>query len=248
MSNIKSAKSSTRRQEMREKRRKRQQQQQQQRALIFVGIGAVVLVILGIFIYSSVRNANAPVTIKDITPVARPQANENSMGDPNAPVKIVEYSDFQCPYCRDYAEQVEPAVVEEFVNTGKVYFTYRSMAKWIGQESMDAAEAAYCAGDQGKFWEYHDVLFGNWQGENVGSFSSKKLEEFAKYLKLNVSEFNSCRNSNKHLDQVNQDRADGDKLGIQGTPSFFINGKPYAGGLSIGEFRNAINAELQTNQ
>jgi protein-disulfide isomerase len=248
MSDIKSARSNTRRQEMKEKRRKRQQQQQQQRALIFVGIGVVVLVILGIFIYSSVRNANTPVTIKEVTPVARPQTDGNSMGDPNAPVKLVEYSDFQCPYCRDFTEQVEPALVEEFVNTGKVYFTYRSMGKWIGQESVDAIEAAYCAGDQGKFWEYHDVVFGNWLGENVGSFSSKRLEEFAKYLNLNMSEFNSCRSSNKYLDQVNQDRADGDKLGVQGTPSFFINGKPYQGGLGIEGFRNAINAELQTNQ
>ncbi len=237
MSNVKTYKSAARRQEMKDKRRKRQQKQ---RVIIFSVIGVAVLVILGIAIIPSML----PVAIKQVTPITPPQANGSSMGDPNAPVKIVEYSDFQCPYCRDFAEQVEPAFVEQFVKTGKVYFTYRSMGLWIGQESADAAQAAYCAGDQGKFWEYHDVLFGNWAGENVGSFTNRKLQEFARYLKLNMNQFNSCLSSNKYLSQVTQDKADGDKLGVQGTPSFFINGKLYQSGLNIGAFSQAINAEL----
>jgi protein-disulfide isomerase len=144
--------------------------------------------------------------------------------------------------------EVEPALIEEYINTGKVHFTYRSMGRWIGSESVEAAEAAYCAGDQGKYWEYHDTLFANWNGENLGAFSSKRLNDFARYLKLNTGDFNACRSGNKYLDRVNQDRTDGERLGVKGTPSFFINGKLYTGGLSMGGFRQAIEAELSASE
>ncbi len=241
MSIGKSARKTVKHQEMREKRRKRQQKQ---RILVFSIVGGVALLILAIAIIPSLL----PPDVKGIASSQRPQASGNAMGDPNAPVKIVEYSDFQCPFCRDFAQKVKPALVEEFVTTGKLYFVFRSMGQWIGPESVAAAEAAYCAGDQDKFWEYHDVLFANWNGENMGAFSEKRLNDFAEYLKLDLDAFNSCRSSNKYIDQVNKDRADGESLGVQGTPTFFINGKMYTGSYSIEGFRRAIEAELAASQ
>jgi protein-disulfide isomerase len=226
---------------MKEKRRKRQQRQ---RVLIFSAIGGVILLILAIAIIPNLL----PPSVNEAEILERTQVSENTMGDPNAPVKIVEYSDFQCPFCRDFATEIEPALVEEYVNTGKVHFTYRSMGQWIGSESVAAAEAAYCAGDQGKFWNYHDVLYANWNGENLGAFSSKRLADFARYLNLDMDEFNSCRSSNKYLDKVNQDRAEGDQLGVQGTPTFFINGKLYGGSFGVEGFRQAIEAELAVSE
>ncbi len=241
MSNVKTGRSSLKRQEMKEKRRKRQQRQ---RILLFSAIGLVALVIIAIAVVPQL----IPTNVKEPQPVARSQVDKNTAGDPSAPVKIVEFSDFQCPYCRDFNEQVEPALVEEYIDTGKVHFTYRSMGQWIGAESSEAAEAAYCAGDQGKFWEYHDTLFANWNGENLGSFNNKRLNDFARYLKLDMGDFDACRSSNKYIDQVNQDRADGDRLEVQGTPAFIINNQMYAGPLTIDGFRQAIEAAISATQ
>jgi protein-disulfide isomerase len=238
MRNPKSGKGSTRRQEMKDKRRKRQQRQ---RVLIFSAIGFVALLVIALAVIPQFL----PV---DTVGLKRTETNFNVAGDPNAPVEIVEYSDYQCPWCQRFTEEIEPALIEEYINTGKVRLVYRSMGQWIGSESLEAAEAAYCAGDQDKFWEYHDVLFANLTGENVGAFSSARLQGFARNLKLNLSEFNACRSSDKHLERVNQDRADGDKLGVQGTPTFFINGNLYGGSFSVEGFRQVIEAALSATE
>ncbi|MBK8617464.1 MAG: thioredoxin domain-containing protein [Anaerolineales bacterium] len=99
----------------------------------------------------------------------RAVTQSNTMGNPDAPVHIIEYGDFQCPYCLKFWSETEPQLIEEYVNTDQVYFEYRAYPI-IGPESSWAAEGAYCAGDQGRFWEFHDTLFANWSGENVGDY------------------------------------------------------------------------------
>ncbi len=173
------------------------------------------------------------------------QQSGNTMGDPNAPVKLVEYADFQCPYCRLFWQETEPQIVEQYVKTGKVYYEYRSVGAFIGPESAAAAEAAYCAGDQGKFWEYHDVLFTHWTGENVGDFSTANLQKFAAALSLDTANFNDCLRNGKYASRLQDDVSSARSAGIRATPSFLINGKLIEGAEPFSVFQQAIEAALQ---
>ncbi len=231
---------SGKRQVLREQRQKRERQQ---RMYVIIGIGIVAIVIAALLIYPSLT----PVTMVRITPNPRPQANMNHMGDPNAPVKMVEYSDYQCPFCKRWNDQTEKLIEDTYVATGKVYFTYIPYGpngQYIGPESKDAAMAAFCAGDQGKFWEYHDMLFANQTGENVGDFTSKRLFAFADALGLNSSQFRSCFNGNKFAQALSDGLAQGKQAQIGGTPSFLINGSLIEGALPFADFQQKIEAAL----
>ncbi len=171
----------------------------------------------------------------------------NSMGDPNAPIHIIEYGDFQCPFCLKFWSETEPQMIEEYVNTGKVYFEYRSVGAFLGPESGWAAQGAYCAGDQNKFWEYHDTLFTNWTGENVGDFTQDKLIEYAKALDLNMEEFKSCISAEKHKGTVDQDAAQAEADGVHATPTLFINGIIYEGTLPFHALKYIIDQALNGN-
>lgn len=200
-------------------RQRRLAARRRQRILTALIVAGVVLILAGVIIWPQVR----PVAdIVVVTPQPHPMADGNAMGDPNAPVTIIEYSDFQCPFCRRFAEQTKPLLVEEYVATGKVRFVYRSFGLFIGQESLDAAEAAYCAGDQGKFWEYHDMLFANQIGENVGAFAPKRLLAMAEALGLDMTQFRQCFESHKYRDRAMQDQTEGRQAGVRATPSFVI--------------------------
>ena len=226
---------------------RRRRQKGPSRTLIIVLIAGLALAFVGVLIVSSPQNPFAPAgtgTVVAITPFPRPAAQQNTMGDPNAPVKIEEYSDFQCPACLSFFKDTERSIAEQYVATNKVYFVYHSMGAWIGPESAAAAEAAYCAGDQGKFWDYHDILFDNWTGENVGAFNTQRLQAFGEALGLKMDEFRSCLDNHKYASQVAQDRAGGDKLGVKATPTFFINGKPVLGAQSFAAFQTEIEAAL----
>jgi protein-disulfide isomerase len=175
----------------------------------------------------------------------------NAIGDPNAKVVIIEFSDYQCPYCKDFAENTGKLLIKDYAETGQIYFVYRSMGNFISDwaggsntESQDAAQASYCAGDQGKFWEYHDTLFANWNGENQGNLSTDRLVSFAQDIGLNKNEFSDCLSSQKYLERVMQDATDGNTYGVQGTPSFVINGKLVEGSLPYADFEKMIQDEL----
>jgi protein-disulfide isomerase len=128
-----------------------------------------------------------------------PESKFNTMGDPNAPVKIIEYADFQCPYCMRYWQETEPQIIKTYVTSGKVYYEYRSMGAFIGPESGSAAAAAYCAGDQGKFWEYHDALYSHWTGENTGDFAPAKLHQYGVTIGLDTKTFDEWRAPAIHI-------------------------------------------------
>ncbi len=225
--------------QLKEKRRRSQNRQR----LLWIGIISIVAIaVVGVLIGVS----NRPIgEIRDAKPLDRPQVNRNSMGDPNAPVKVEEFSDFQCPYCRMFYEDSESSIVENYVKTGKVYFTYTPFSFIDGNdpngESKSAARAAYCAADQGKFWEYHDLLFTNQNGENIGDFTSKRLIAFADKLGLDSSAFKSCYNANTYRQQVLDDLARGQSLGVTATPSFVVNGTLVQGYTGLAQ---AIDAAL----
>jgi protein-disulfide isomerase len=226
-------------------REKRRKQIQQQRILTILGVALVALIIAGVLIGPSILREIAPVgEITTPEAFAYPNPDMNSIGDPNAPVKIVEYSDFQCPFCRVFFETTEKQLIETYISTGQVYFTYRSMGNWLGQESFRAAEAAYCAGDQGKFWDYHAILFVNQGGENQGVYTDKRLSAMAETLGLDMVAFNECLEGNKYEDRVNQDRIDGLAAGVEGTPAFLVNDKLIPGAVDFPTLQREIEAIL----
>jgi protein-disulfide isomerase len=215
-----------------ELRAKRRQKQQRQRIIIIIVIAVLVIVTAGIIIISS-NPAIVSGPVAPVTPVAanpRPQANGLSMGDPNAPIKVVEYADFQCPGCKKFFENNEPIIVTNYVATGKVFYTYfpfsfiDEIPGAKGNESKHAAEAAYCASEQNKFWEYHDILFTNQGAENSGNFNDQRLSAFAVSLGLDMTKFNACYKSGKYQQKVLDDEIASNQAGINETPSFIVNG------------------------
>ncbi len=207
----------SKRDELREKRRK---QQSSQRWFWIIGIVIVAVAVAAVLIYPSLTPIG---DIATVTPLTRPNANGLAMGDPNAKVKIELFSDFQCPACKNFLDKYEQTLITTYVATGKVHVKYAPLS-FIGAESVAAAEAAYCANDQDKFWEYHDMLFANQTGENIGDFTNRRLSAFAQKIGLNVSQFNSCLNGGKYTLQVQKDESYGETTGIQQTPTLVING------------------------
>jgi len=217
----------SRRQAVREQRLKRQRQQ---RLITILVVAGVAIIIAGFLIYPSLQRSMAPVgEVVQITPVVRPEGEGVALGDPAAPVLVEVWSDFQCPACRNYAEGVEPLVLANYVANGKARYVYRHYPFLddgsLSKESDQAAHASMCAADQGRFWDYHDILFANWNGENIGSFRDKRLIAFAEALNLDMDQFSACFNEGNHDEEINKDLADGNRAGVSGTPSVFVNGK-----------------------
>ena len=217
--------------------------------LITIGAAFVLYAILA----PTLRPIAEVVTVESR---ARYMADDNSMGDPNAPIQIVEYSDFQCPFCERYYTDTEPLLEQYYIDTGKVLFTYRSAGNFvsenggIGTESQDSAEAAYCAGDQGEFWAMHDALFENNRDvENQGSFSNRRLKAIAEALGLDMAAFNDCLDSGKYEDRTRDDLADAIEDGMQGTPYFVItytvNGETKTRTIDGAQPFNVFQVELE---
>src|SRR5215208_7593355 len=217
-------KAGSKRQARREQMQKRSQRQR------LMTIGFIVLGALLIVIPIAYQMLKPAAGVVDIDSGTHPNSNDNAMGATDAPIKIEEFSDFQCPYCERFHENTEPLLGQYYIDTGKVQFTYRSMGNWVSgniggtkTESQDAALAAYCAGEQNKFWEMHAALFGNVLGEDAGSFTDKRITEIAKLIDgLDTDQFNSCYDSGKYKDRVQQDLKDGQAAGISGTPGFIL--------------------------
>ena len=199
----------SKRQEIRQRREKEKKQRK------MITLGAIIIgagLILAVMIYS-----NAPQSIAFDT---RYMANDNAMGDPNAPIKIVEFSDYHCGHCGDFALNTEPILEEEYIKTGDVYFVYRTAGGMIGgDESLLASEASYCAGEQNKFWEMHDIIFSN----QTSHFDEGTVAEWAKTAGIEMTAYDACMSANKYLERAKQDEADAKSAGVSGTPSFIIS-------------------------
>lgn len=234
----------TRRELAREKRR---QQQRRQRLYIVLAILGAAIIIAAIVIVPSLLPVGE---IKDITPLDRPLVDGRAMGNPEAPVLVEVFEDFQCPVCRTYSQEIEPQVVDAYVASGDVYYVFRQYPFLDDgaprKESDQAANASMCAAEQGRFWDYHDMLFTNWEGENQGAFNDRRLVAFAEALGLDMQAFNQCFDANTYLDEINSDLQTGQELGVSGTPSVFVNGRILTPGRvpSFEEIAAAVDAEL----
>lgn len=165
-------------------------------------------------------------------------------GDPKARVTMIEFSDFQCPYCGRFFVSTEPQINEQYIQTGKVRFGYFNYAL-LGPASVLAAEAAECASDQGKFWEYHDALFKSQTSEKWGGFGKDNLKKFAEELGLNTATFNDCLDSGKYTALIKSDSNYASSLRVLSTPTFFINGRALVGAQPFEVFQQTFEAFLK---
>jgi len=174
------------------------------------------------------------------------------LGNPDAPVTLVEFGDYQCHFCNVHFHNTEHRLLENFIQTGKVKMIFKDFTI-IGPDSVNAAHGAHCANDQGKFWQYHDVLYTNWTGENNGWASSDNLLRFAQEINLDIDEWSECMIDARHSQIIADSSNDARDLGITGTPAFFVIGPDskitkISGAQPYEKFEEIFNAELEKDQ
>ena len=167
-----------------------------------------------------------------------------SVGNKDAKVKVVEFSDFQCPFCYRYFTATFPRILADYVTTNKIYYTYYNFPLNIHPQAPKAAEASLCAGEQNKYWEYHDLLFENQNLWSGNSNSDQIFSTLAKTLNLDQGKFNQCVNSGKYTATVTKDTSIGEGKEISGTPTVFVNGQKIVGAQDYYVFKKAIEDEL----
>jgi protein-disulfide isomerase len=203
------------------------QRQQQRQRLILIGLvvlGATLVAFA--LIYPNVKSVGDIIVV---TPAALPNANGLTLGDPKAPATIDVFEDFQCPACKSFTEGTQPAVIQNLVATGKARYLFHNYPFIDGNgvgggESDQAANAAMCANDQSKFWDMQSTLYANWNGENQGNLSDRRLQAMAQAIGLDMNAFNTCFNANKYKADIQADFKKGQDMGVSGTPSVFVNG------------------------
>lgn len=201
-----------------------------------LGIGAVVASIVIIVVFLGFQGSNQPELKVEPTPQIQesgpPKITMNTflangsplLGNPNASVTLVEFGDYQCHFCNVFFHTTEDKILEKYVETGKVRMIFKDY-NIIGPDSVTASHGAHCANDQNSFWEYHDILYSNWTGENNGWASSENLAKFAQEIKLDMNEWSECMNNKKHSQIILASNEDAKSLGLTGTPAFFVVGQ-----------------------
>ncbi|MCK4846833.1 MAG: DsbA family protein [Deltaproteobacteria bacterium] len=173
----------------------------------------------------------------------------STLGDKDAPVTLVEFTDYQCPFCKKFYDATFQEIKKKYIDTGKVLFVSRNLPLPFHGDAKKAAQAVSCAGDQGKYWEMRDEVF-----KNSRALKSDDLASYAKGLSLKMNKFNSCVDSDKHMDKIEEDIKAANSYGIGGTPSFMIGlsgdgntieGTPLIGAQPIGAFDAAIERLLK---
>ena len=145
------------------------------------------------------------------------------LGNPDALVTLVEFGDYQCNFCNIFFHSTEDDILKNYVETGKVKMIFKDY-NIIGPDSINASHGAHCAKDQGLFWEYHDILYSNWTGENNGWASSENLEKFAQEIGLDMDEWFACMSNGLHSQTILASNEDARNLELTGTPAFFVIG------------------------
>lgn len=250
----------SKRQEIRERRR-RERMRNQILVVLFIVAGALLITFALVMptVQGLIDRANA--TEIPVTPIATrtfsAPVDGTSLGDPNAPVRVEVWEDFQCPACKTYTEGTEAQLIATYVETGVVYYTFyqypfidgtlseRTIA-WNDGESDHAANASLCAAEQDRFWDYHDMLFANWNGENQNAFADERLLRFAEVLELDMDSFTQCFEDDRYRDRIEEEYTLGQQWGNTGTPSVYVNGVLVSPGYvpSFEQVAAAIEAAL----
>ena len=233
----------------RQARREEIRRKERNQRLVLIGvIAAVGLAIVAFIVVPAIRSASAPVgEFVKITPGAYNSAEGTTMGDPGAKAKIEIFEDYTCSACKVYSDNIEPRVIQELVDTGQAYYVFYQFPflddRSASKDSDRSANAALCAADQGRFWDYKKLLFAN-LNHTADEFSDKRLLAFADSLGLDKTQFESCYNDSRFQSQIDKDMDLGKDKGITGTPTVFINGVDIAPGKvpSFEDIQKAVQA------
>ncbi len=225
--------------------RRRAKRRQRRSNLVWMvgGILALALVVAVVLLTNGTNASSAPLAVASPAPPAPlDKCGSPTCGSETAPVTLDVYADFQCPYCKAF-EPVLQQLVPDYIDTGKVKLVYHNYPI-IGAESFTAAQAALCAADQNRFWMFANDLFVHQGTENSGVFTPANLQSLAEAAGLDGTTFKSCLDSQKYSSQVKQELAEGSRLGVNSTPTFFINGQIHAGGVSYAQLTTLLDAAL----
>jgi protein-disulfide isomerase len=233
----------------RQQRKIEQQRAERRKRLLMIVGGVVAVAIVAVVVLIIVNNRGDSSNLPDVQAATAPDAsipvNGMTIGDANAPVKIVEYGDYQCPFCAEFNKDAMPPLLADYVATGKVQLTFVPFS-FLGDESLAAAEAAFCANDQGKFWAMHETIYANHNGENIGNLSDSRLREMAQKSGLDMDQYDACVDAGTHQGDVQNANATARTAGIASTPSFVINNGDPIGYASWDDFKAEIDDALGT--
>jgi len=234
-----------------------------------LGIGAGIAVISILVAFVSMNTLDSqPLVIeessKTLTQLKAPEQPNNPysfsstlftanaspyLGSVDAPITLVEFGDYQCAFCNKFFHITENNIIENYVNTGKLKIIFKDFII-IGPDSFTAAHGAHCADDQGRFWDFHDILYMNWTGEENGWASSENVHGFAQDLNLDMTQFSECMSDKRYQSMIAASTQDAKSLGITGTPAFFVindNNQviPIQGAQPYEVFERIFDSELQ---
>jgi protein-disulfide isomerase len=204
---------------------------------------AVVIAAIFVVVLLVALNTNSSRGIIDPEPRSYPLASGTTMGSEDAPVEIIEFSDFQCQFCRQFHQESLPLIIENYIETGKVHFVFRNYTI-LGPNSTRAAKGALCAAEQDSFWLYHDYLFVNQNEGDPTAFSNERLEALAGKAGLDVDRFRACMIDDRTHSQIEDDYRLAQNSGAESTPTFLINGNLIRGAQSYEVFEIAIEIAL----
>lgn len=201
-----------------------------------LGIGAAIASVVIVIVFFGINGiSNESELVLEQTPTidqfGPPKVTLNTflgngspvLGDNNAPITLVEFGDYQCHFCNVFFHTTENKIVQKYVETGKVKIIFKDY-NIIGPDSVNASHGAHCANEQELFWEYHDILYSNWTGENNGWASSENLLKFAKQLNLDLDQWSECMLNGNNSQTILASNEDARALELTGTPAFFVIG------------------------
>jgi len=223
---------------------------------------AIVAVVIAVGLASQGRDGDEAVFDADGTAAqgghicgsGQVPADGRQCGADSALVKIIEFSDYQCPWCKRFVDATELELERQYIDKGLVQLEFHNFAILGGDappeqnESTLAAEAAECANDQGRYWEYHYKLFAEQRGENQGAFRPERLKQFASDLALDREDFDRCLDSHEHSDLILEQQRAALEAGVRGTPSFLVNGELAEGFRTFEQFAALIEAALESTE
>ena len=186
--------------------------------LYLLAIPVIIGIVVGVFLAMNLESEN---NSQLLTTTKLIENGSPILGNPDASITILEWGDYQCTFCYKFHQNTLDIINDDFIKTGKVKLVFKDFPL-NGPDSLLAAQAAYCAEDQGKYWQYHNELYKNWAGEKTGWITRESLDKFATTVNLDLGEFNACLDEGKYQDRVNTLHEFGKEIGIDATPSFLV--------------------------
>ena len=209
----------------------------------YVLLAVVFLAGGGWLVYSANHKSTAePSSTAPVPAAAADGFRGFTLGSDAAPIEVTEYSDFECPFCASFATVQMPVIREQLIATGKLRWRFRDFPLPSHKYSRYGALAAQCAGEQGKFWEMHDQLFTNHQWAQTGKNPRSLFRDFARAIGLDLDKYDACMDGQRYAARLDASVQEGEALGVRGTPSFFVNGRPYTGRGTSDDFKALVDS------